>query len=143
MDQRAVVTLVVVLDDDLPVGRHVVFVPGAADKRLRTIRSDERVQRSDMVGEGWPVACRVDEDPVVPDGDRKLNEAELSTVDVSQPVEARRSDERTAEGVVPRVIGTDERLPAGGGASRQNLVGPMPAGVRQRVNTAIGREGEQ
>ena len=52
VDHRAVVALLVVLDDDLPVGRHLVLVRAVVtDEPLRAVRRDDVLERAEVVGE--------------------------------------------------------------------------------------------
>ena len=143
MDQRAVVALVVVLDNHLPVCDDRVLALGSVNQLLGVVGGNERVEVTDMVGDRWTVTSRIDEDPPVPHGRRKLGESVVGCLEPRDPVKVRCPCERSVECVVPGVVRADERLPAGGRTGRQDLVRPMPAGVGQRVYAAVGWEGQQ
>ena len=66
MDGGAVVALVVVLYQDLPVRRYLVVVAGADDELLATIVSDQLLQITRVFLERGRVAARVGEEPSLP-----------------------------------------------------------------------------
>ena len=132
---RAVVALVVVLDDDLPVGPDVVDdPPDRPQVRQRVARDapgDLAELRRERVARGNPLRRQVHEQPAAPgvDGDRV--QAELGGLEAVGLAEERRVPDAAVELVAPRVVrAADDALEAAG----------RPRGVaRGRVVALVGR----
>ena len=146
MDQRAVVALVVVLRDHLPVRCHLVGVPVGEHERLRCVRADDPLECSHVVGEAGsplrqpPIAHRVrgvHEDPAVPAFDGQLDQGVLRTDEVLTVAETRRPAQLPTEVVGPCVIRAQHRLAVGRGTHLEQLVSAVPAGVRERSQDGV------
>jgi hypothetical protein len=66
MDLGAVVALVIVLDDDLPVGRKLVVMAAAENQTLGLVVRDQGIERADVLAQIRSIAGRVHEDPSTP-----------------------------------------------------------------------------
>src|SRR5215203_7336177 len=122
VDGGAVVALVVVLGQDLPVRRYLVVVAGSDDELLATVVPDQLLQVAGMLLERRGVAAGVREDPTVPLHDAHRDEGALSLVETIGLSEARRAPELPVKPVGPGVVGTTDELAAGLAADRQELV---------------------
>jgi hypothetical protein len=91
VDGRAVVALVVVLGQNLPVGRHVVVVAGGDDELVAGVVPDELPQVADVLLERGRVAARVGEEPAVPLDDAHRDERPPLLLEAVRPSETRRS----------------------------------------------------
>ena len=112
VDRRAVVALLVVLGDHLPVGRELVGVGRHGDQVLGPVRRDDLVEPGDVVIERAAVAGRVDEDPAVPDDDRDREQPELALVEALELAEASRCVAQGAvQLVAPGVVRADDAAP--------------------------------
>jgi hypothetical protein len=139
MDHRAVVALLVVLDDDLPVRLHVVLVRLGGHQRLRVVRRDDRLELADVLTELPGGAGPVDEDPAVPlmHPDRREGERGPVVVLVDVP-EVRRPDQASVVPVGPRVVRADDRTRRlGRPATREQLVTAVPAHVLEGAQHAV------
>ncbi len=143
VDHRAVVALVVVLGEDLPVGRGVVVVLPGYHQALHLIGRDDVLQRAQRVRERGGRARTVDEDQPVPFGDRQLDQAPLTGHETRPVLEARGGPQAPVQPICPGVIGADDHLLLGGGPARQQLMTTVPAAVRERMRRAVLRPGEQ
>ena len=114
VDQRAVVALVVVLGDHLPVRRHLVGVPVGDHERARAVRRHDPSQLPQVVGEGRHLGAAqrvqgVAEHPALPDLHRQLHESVGARVEVVDLAEAGGRDQRPRQVVAPGVVGADHR----------------------------------
>ena len=138
VDQRAVVALVVVLGDHLPVRRDLVGVPVGEHQRRRVVRRDELGQVAEVARRtaaprrGPAGAARARTPSPCQTVDRQLDQpvlARLEAGDVAEPA-ARRSATRRGR---RSTRGRDRRSLAGRDvvALGQQLVAAVPAGVRE------------
>ena len=144
MDERAVVALVVVLEDDLPVAVQVVVVAGQRDEPLRPVGGDQVVQGPDVLGERRGVARPVDEQEPVPALQRQLDQAVLGRAEVGVLPEPGRDPQGCRPG---------RRSRRGRGRARsawwsrspdaEQLVAAVPAGVGERPHRPVGPPGQQ
>ena len=138
MDARAVHALLVVLDDQLPVGGDLVRV-GAADRQaLRLVRRDPVLE---TVEEAVQRRCRsgdVDHRPAVPLLDRDRCETVQRAVEAVGRLEVRCRQQRTVEPVPPAVVRALDRALVVGRAARHQLVGAVTAGVEEAAQHAVG-----
>src|ERR671910_228298 len=138
VDGGAVVALVVVLGQSLPVRRYLVVVAGSDDELLATVVPDQLLQVAGMLLERRGVAAGVREDPTVPLHDAHRDEGALGLVEPIGLSEARRASKLPVEPVGPGVVGTTEELAAGLAADRQELVPAVAAdGVEGAQNTVL------
>ncbi len=129
VDHRAVVALVVVLGEDLPVGRDHVFVAAGHPQPLRFVGGDHRVEGGQRLVERRRPTRSVDEDQAVPFGDRQFGEPELRRLEAFELLEPRRRPHLALQGVRPRVIGADHPAVAGGHPAGEQFVAPVAADV--------------
>ncbi len=137
VDQRAVVALVVVLEQHLPVRRHLVVVPGAQVQPLGRVRADDVVEGAEVRlerhrGAGGHVTEGVHEQPAAPPPQRQLHQPVRGRVERGVLPEAGGGAQRPVERVGPRVVRADQRPVRAAGAVREQLVAAVPAGVRER-----------
>ncbi len=114
---RAVVALVVVLDDDLPVGADVVDDPaGGPQVRERVARDapgDPAQLGRQRVPGLHPLGRQVHEQPAAPGVDRDRVQAELGGLEAVRLAEERRVADAAVELVAPRVVrAADDALEA-------------------------------
>ena len=133
VDRRAVVALVVVLGQDLPVGRRVVLVRAGDDQPAHLVRREQLVERAERVVERGGLARAVDEDQAVPLRDRQLDQAPLAGVEAGPALEAGGRAQVPVQAVGPGVVRADDHALAGRRAARQQFVAAVPAGVREGV----------
>jgi hypothetical protein len=94
VDQRAVVALVVVLRDHLPVRRDLVGVARADHQPAQGVRRHHRLERTQVLLERRHLrrplrVQRVPEDPALPHPDRQLGQAvlgELEALVLTEPL---------------------------------------------------------
>ena len=138
VDRRAVVALVVVLRQHLPVGVDHVLVAGQRDQRLDAVGGDDLVQSAQLVRQRARVTGGVDEDVAVPLLRRDGHQRELGGVEPGHVTEVRGGDQPPVQGVGPGVVRADDGAVAGRRAfARQQLVPAVPAGVRERPQLAV------
>ena len=89
------------------------------------------------VGERGRRARAVHEDQAVPLGDRQLVQPPLLRGETRLVLEPGRRPQAPVQGVGPGVVGADDHLLLGGRAARQQLVPPVAARVRERVQHAL------
>ena len=139
----AVVALVVVLGDDLPVGRDVVRHGQPGDEGPEVVVRERARRAADAVGEGGRGrGRRVHEHEAAPDLDAQRVQRELRRLDVTV-LGMRRAQQRAVEGVGPRVVGAADRLGSAQlrrapGLRREELGATVPAHVVRRVQRAVG-----
>ena len=131
----AVVALVVVLHDDLPVRRELVLVARPEHQGLRRVVVDREARVADPLGERLRVAARVEEEPAVPRLERHLHQREALSRDVE--LEARRRTQVALQAVDPGVVRAPDPalravLPHG-----EELVAAMPADVVERPERPV------
>ena len=138
VDRRAVVTLLVVLDDDLPVRLELVGVRRDGDEVLRAVVGDDLLEAGGVLLEGAGLTARVDEHPAVPLHDVQLGQPELRLVEVLEVAEAAgRVAQRAVELVVPAVVRADDRPLVDRHAARDQLVAAVAADVGERPQHAV------
>src|SRR5205807_55745 len=113
VDARAVVALVVVLHDGLPVGGDLVGVVRAGPQRLGTVRGEQVFEGAEVGGQRRCGTGGVDEQPAVPVGDGYLDEAVRGGVEGGDRAHGGRGGERTVEAVGPAVVRADDAAPGG------------------------------
>ena len=143
MDHRAVIALVVVLGEDLPVGRGVVGVPPGDLEPLRLVGRDQAVERAQRVGQRLGLARAVHEDQPVPVGHGQLGQTPGRRFEADAALEPGSEPQAAGQLVRPRVVRADDRVALGRGPAGQQLVAAMAAGVGERVQHAIVVAGEQ
>ena len=134
MDQRAVVALVVVLGDRLPVRRDLIGMAVTDHQPRQRVRRHHVRQRTHMLIErrhlrGSHRVQRVPEDPPLPHPHRQLGQPVLGELERRVVAEALGADQPTREVVGPRVVGAHHAPPLRGRALRQQLVTAVAAGV--------------
>ena len=90
MDRGAVVALLVVLGDDLPVGGQLVGVPVHHHQVLGPIRRDDVLPTRYVLGEFGVLAAGVDEQPAVPVLQAQFCQPELVGLETLDVFEVRR-----------------------------------------------------
>ena len=110
MDGPAVVALVVVLRDDLPVGIHVVREAQSESEVRERVASDAVGHGAELVEQRGARRLR-DPQPATPCVGRQRGQVEVGSIDV---IRVRSMHERTVEGIGPRVIGAAQCLDAAG-----------------------------
>ena len=131
------VALVVVLEQHLPVRRHLVVVPGAQVQPLGRVRPDHVVEGAEVVlerhrGTAAQVAGCVHEQPAAPASQRQLHQPVRGRVERGVVPEPGGGAQRPVDRVGPRVVRADQRPVRAAGAVREQLVAAVPAGVRER-----------
>ena len=138
VDRGAVVALLVVLDDDLPVRLERVGVGGHGDEVLGPVVGHDLLEAGGVLLERTRLAARVDEHPAVPLHDVQLGQAELRLVEVLEVAEAAgRVAQRAVELVGPRVVGADDRALLHRDAARDELVAAVAAHVGEGAQHAV------
>jgi hypothetical protein len=127
VDQRAVIALVVVLRDDLPVGRDLVGVAGFDFEPGRVVRRDELVEGAQVIGERCGGAGGVHENPAVPLHRGQLYEPVPPGLEAL--AHARRGLQRAGQLIGPSVVRADDGPPIAGGTGRQQFVAAVAADV--------------
>lgn len=117
MNGRAVVALLVVLGDDLPVGGQLVGVAVDDHQILGPVATHHVFEAGDVVGEFDVGTAGVDEQPAVPVDQAQLGEAELAGVEAV--VESRCTAQTPVEPIRPGVVGAHDAAPLRGGAARE------------------------
>ncbi len=143
MDDRAVVALLVVLDDDLPVGLDDVVMPGDGAQPFRGVWRDDGLDGSDVRTERARIACRIGENPAVPLDDPDRRQPELRGVEALDAAITRRAAQRSVQAVRPAVVRADDRVAARRRVTWQQLVPAVPAGVGERAQLAVVGADEQ
>src|SRR5215212_9343190 len=109
VDRRAVVALVVVLNQDLPVRRHLVAVPGDRHELTGAVVPDHLSQVAHMLLERRRVSARVREQPPLPLSDPDRYERVVGPIKSGYPAESRSPLQAPVQPVSPRVVrATDE-----------------------------------
>jgi hypothetical protein len=139
VDGGAVVALVVVLGEDLPVRSGVVAAGRGDDQPRRLMGCDDLVQGGQRPRAGR-AAGTVDEHQAVPFGRGQRRERPACGVEVTEPG---RAAQLPGQRVRPGVVRADDRPRARGRAAGQQLVPAVPAGVRERVHHAVRVAGQQ
>ena len=141
VDGGAVVALVVVLGQDLPVGAGVVLVLPGHLQPAHLVRRDVFGQRAQRVRErGGRPRC-VHEHQAVPLGHRQLDEPPLAGHEARLVQEAGGRQYPAAQRIGPRVVGADDGLALRGPAAGQQLVAAVAAGVGERTAARRPRRG--
>ena len=109
MDRRAVVALVIVLGDRLPVRLDGVLMRGADEQTIGLPPPHEGVEASDVLPERRRRTVRVDEDPSLPFMDPSRDERVVGLREPFQVAETRGGAERPVELVDPCVVGALDR----------------------------------
>ncbi len=143
MDRRAVIALVVVLGENLPVGGGIVFVPAGDHEPAHLVRRQHGIQRPKCVVERCGHASAIHEDEAVPLDARQLDQAPLTRVEARLVLEARSRAQAPVKAVRPRVVRADDHALGGSSAARQQLMTAVPAGVREGVQDAVVVPGQQ
>src|SRR4051812_14983133 len=119
MHGAAVVALVVVLGDDLPIGGDLIRDASPDDELIQRIAVDPRGNGAELVDKFGATVGQPNEDEPTPLREREPPEAELPRLDVVYPW---RGAQRSIESVRPEVIGTtDHRLEAGSRDRRRRV----------------------
>ena len=137
VDGGAVVALLVVLDDHLPVGGELVGVPGDDGEILRPVGTDDVLQPCDVRAEFDVLGAGVDEQPAVEVHQRELGEPELARVEPLDSAEPRRIAQRAVQPIGPRMVGAHDGSALGRRIARQQFVSAVSAGVGKRPNRAV------
>ena len=104
MDARAVVALVVVLGDRLPVRVDHVVVRRRDEHPVDLPRRDQLVEVADVLVQRRRVTGRVHEHPAVPLGDARGDQRVLALVEAGHVAEPGRAVQRPVQAVDPRVV---------------------------------------
>ena len=136
---RAVQALVVVVDQDLPVGLHLGH-GAVADPQRRQVEARQRQRREVLVCqrllERHRVGVEVDEQEALPDGDLDRPQAQGVAVDLVL-AHVGRADQAAVEGVCPGVVGAlDGALQAAGGVVAEPRAA-VPADVVEAAQLAL------
>ena len=137
VDLRAVVALVVVLGQDLPVGRDLVVVLAAHHEPAQFVGGDQLVQTSQGVGQRPGSSGSINENQPVPLLHREFDEAPGVGVEAGPVLEARGGAQVPFQAVGPRVVRADDDAGLRGGAAGQQLVPAVAAEVGERAQRAV------
>ena len=139
------VTLQVVLDNDLPVRRDLVVVPAAEDEPARVVPVHDHRGVAEVLGQRGTGAGDVDEHPAVPLLDARRHQPELGTIDPVLGVlsEARRRPAVSAQPVDPVVVRAADGPPRPRGARSEQLVTAVPADVEPAPQRAVAVPDQQ
>ncbi len=129
---RAVVTLEVVLDGDLPVRGERILRPLAKDERVRV---DRRREPTERLLERRRGGVGVDEQERAPSLELERQQRQPGTLE-RLAVRPWRRPELPAEAVRPGVVRTLERLPPTGAGD--DLRAPVPTHVQEGTQLAVG-----
>ena len=144
VDVRAVEALLVVLDDDLPVGRDLVRVGRPDDEALGLVRSDERARSRRRYS---PTAGALPETLTITQpchsSTRDRDEAVLGAVEAGRGLEPRRRQQRAVEAVAPPVVRAVDRAVFARAPARGQLVGPVLAHVEEAAERSVVAADEQ
>ena len=137
MDHRAVVALLVILGEDLPVRGDDVVMSATHPQPLGFIRRDQLLKRCHGTSQRGGLPRPVDEDEAVPLGARQLGQTVFGGIKSLEVLEPRRRPYLTVERVGPRVIRADHPTVTGGGATGKQFVTPVAAHVGERAQHAV------
>ena len=110
VDARAVVALVVVLHDDLPVRRHLVMMCGPQDQLLGSVGADQLIQVSHVLEEGDRGSRWIHEQPAVPFADGRGQQSFVDRIGGGKVLEAGSAAKAAVQRVRPGVIGALQEL---------------------------------
>ena len=136
VDRGAVVALLVVLDDHLPVRRELVGVARHGDQVLGPVAADDLLHPGDVLLERTAVRGRVDEEPAVPVDDRDREQPELALVEALEVAEATGRVAQAAVQLVATRRGTGRRCCAGSRWCRRAAARGRGAGRCSRTPAA-------
>ena len=144
VDERAVVALVVVLRDHLPVRGDLVGVTVGERQRPAVVRRQDALQLAEVLVERrHPLVThrveRVPEHPTRPEPHRQLHQAVLLGAEAGLVAEARCPDQLTVGAVGPGVVGALDALPLRRAAFGDQLVPAVTAGVREHAHAFAPR----
>ena len=138
VDRGAVVALLVVLGDDLPVRLELVGVRRDGDEVLGTVVGDDLFESGGVLLERPALTAGVDEHPAVPLHDVQLDQPELRLVESLEVTEAAGGvAQRAVELVVPAVVRADDRSLVDRHAARDELMATMAADVREGAQRVV------
>ena len=143
VDRRAVVTLLVVLGEDLPVCSGVVGVTSSDLQSVRFVRGDERLQGCQAIVQRLAGHRRVDEDETGPLPSRKFDETVRRGVESIGVLKAARGFQVAAEVVAPRVVRTGDPRAVRRLSTGEEFVSSVPTRVREAVDLAVVVSGEE
>jgi hypothetical protein len=131
MDRRAVVALVVVLHDHLPVRPHLVVVPGPGAQLRDAVGLDQTGQRTEVVRQRRGTTGGVDEHPTLPDLHRYLDQTVPVRLEPGHRPHRGRGGQRAVEAIGPAVVRADDAAPGRRTPVGKQLVPAVPAHVRE------------
>ena len=149
MHPGAVIALVVVLGQHLPVRSHLVVDPAGADQPVQRVAPGAIEHRSELGCQvGLVLRVQVDEGEAAPGLDPDRVQPELAGVEAGDRVGVRRPAQGAVQGVGPRVVRAAQRAGRARGRwlprlVRHQLGAAMPADVGQRVQPAGPVPGQQ
>jgi hypothetical protein len=143
VDDGAVVALVVVLGDDLPVRRYLVVVAGARHELLGTVVLYQLPEVAYVLPERGSVAAGVREEPAVPLDDAERHERVTVSVEARELPEPRSACEGPVEPVRPRVVRAADELLVGPAARLEELMPAVAAHVVEGVQPSFFVAGEE
>jgi hypothetical protein len=132
-----VVALLVVLDEDLPVGGHDVVVVGADAQSLGLVDGDEGLEPGEVVVERRGAPRDVDEDEPVPFLGGQLDQPVLRGVEIRPPLEAWRAAQGAVEVVRPRMVRAHHDVEVARLAAGEKFVSAVPARVGEAVQAPV------
>ncbi len=137
MDGAAVVALLVVLAQDLPVRLDDVVVATGRAQASRRIRGHAVLEPGQVVGQRAGGARGVDEDQPVPFTGGKFDEAVIAGRETIESGETGGPSEAPVEVIRPRVVGADDDGGTPGPVRWEQFVAAVPAGVGEAVHHAV------
>ncbi len=150
VDGRAVVALHEVLDDELPVGLHVVDDPLADGEAVDVVpldRLDVAQTRHDIADdlllEGGRVLRQAHPHIAEPLPHGHVHQAVLGTADVGHPGEIGRRDQLAVQAVRPGVVRALEGPLDLAGLLRAQLGATVPADIEVRADRVVPRPGDE
>ena len=100
----AVVTLVEVLDDDLPIRFNLVLLPLTDGQPIGLVGCEHAGEVADLLIQGRRDSVEVDEEPAAPGVDGNRYQRVVALVEAEQAGEARGGPQRAVEAIGPRVV---------------------------------------
>jgi hypothetical protein len=137
MERRAVQTLVVILNDQLPVGLHVIHDPMRDDEIAHSPGRELFRESGKLVAERRSAIRKIDEDEAVPHVRPNGAQRELLAPESGRPVHVRRADQPSLVVIRPRVIRALNRAAKGARRLIAQLRAAMAAHVVKRPHAAV------
>jgi hypothetical protein len=137
MDAGAVITLLVVLDDRLPVGLHDVLVSARDEGAPGLPVLDQVTEVPEVCVEAWRLAVGVHEDPAHPLPHGDIDQRVRALVEPRHVAEPGSSLQRAVQPVHPGVIRALDGVDVPRLAARQQLVPPVATGVEVASDLAV------